>query len=153
MSQEFSEIGGTEREEIKEFWEREFGVSSSYLDGYGFYKIGENKVWLFDGEFDGDLSHEALGLPFLRINQEHPKPTSVALQYLNDRVSKNIVELDKTDARNFVGGETVEREFDVESLGYVAVRYRDDVLGCGLYFPGELRSQIPKSMRINDLLI
>ncbi|MFB6284028.1 MAG: hypothetical protein ABEK59_08885 [Halobacteria archaeon] len=141
------------RNEILEFWSWEFGVPENFLGEYGFYKIGENKAWMFDGEFDDEPVNEALGLPFLRINQEHPKPTSVALQYLGDHVSNNRIKLDQQETRRFVNGETVEQEFEVESLGYVAVSFDGNILGCGLYFPGELRSQIPKSMRVDGLLI
>jgi len=51
-----------------------------------------------------------------------------------------------------VQGETVEREFGVEDLGYVIARHDGRVIGCGLYFPGELRSQIPKGRRVGLVL-
>lgn len=144
---EFTRIDEDTRREVLEFWERKFGVPPDTFDDYRFFMKGRNKVWI-SGTEHLDLTLEAIGLPFLRVNQEHPKPTTDALQRFGEHVSKNAVDVTAEEARTFVSGETVEREYDVD-LGYVAVRYDGDVLGCGLYFPGELRSQVPKGRRVD----
>ncbi|MDY6779226.1 MAG: hypothetical protein SV760_01490 [Halobacteria archaeon] len=147
--QEFDRLGQEERRDVVGFWRTKFGVPSGTFDGYDLYKKGESKVWITTESADVDeLNYESAGLPFLRVNQEHPKPTTDALQRFGGEATKNVVSLGDDEARRFVSGETVEREFDVDSLGYVVVKYDGDVLGCGLYFPGELRSQIPKGRRV-----
>ncbi|MDY6775437.1 MAG: hypothetical protein SV253_05090 [Halobacteria archaeon] len=147
MTQEFTQ--DVDPDEVLGFWDEKFGVTREVFDGYDLYMKGESKVWITSAETLDGLEYESVGLPFLRVNQEHPKPTTDALQVFGEYATKNTVDLDADDARRFVEGETVEKEFDVDSLGYVIVKYDDEVLGCGLYFPGELRSQMPKGRRVS----
>lgn len=149
---EFTHVNDEERDEILGFWKEKFGVEREVFADYEVYKKGKNKAWITD--YEGPLSdndeydYESVGLPFLRVNQEHPKPTTDALQVFGEHATKNVIELEKEDARKFVSGENVAKEFDVDDIGYVIVAYDDEVLGCGLYFPGELKSQIPKGRRV-----
>ncbi|MCX2818129.1 hypothetical protein EGH25_02005 [Haladaptatus sp. F3-133] len=149
------------REPVVGFWEDEFGVPPGTFDGYRFYKKGARKVWAVsrgtverlggDGTLDA-LDYESVGLPLIRVGGEHDKPTTDALQRFGDEATRKVIDVDADTARAFVNGETVERGYDVEDLGYVVVRYEGRVLGCGLYFPGELRSQVPKGRRV-DLIV
>jgi hypothetical protein len=155
------EIQKVERKPIVRFWHEKFGVPPETFDDYAFYKKGSKKVWsvrreaveLLDGNETIDaFDYESVGLPFLRVGGEHDKPTTDALQRFGDHARHNTVDLKTEEARIFVRGETIERDFDVEDLGYVIARYEGEVLGCGLYFPGELRSQVPKGRRVEVLL-
>ncbi|MDZ7689414.1 MAG: hypothetical protein U5J64_12025 [Halobacteriales archaeon] len=153
-----------ERGRVVGFWREKFGVPSETFDGYVFYKKGAKKVWAVRhetvGALEGDaadetetldtLDYESVGLPLMRVGGEHDKPTTDALQLFGDSVTKNAVELDAEDARDFVRGEDIDIEFgeDEVDLGYVVVKHDRRVLGCGLYFPGELRSQVPKGRRV-----
>ncbi|MDY6764094.1 MAG: hypothetical protein SV377_00130 [Halobacteria archaeon] len=148
MTKEFTPVDDETRDEVVGFWEEKFGVDPDVFESYDFYKKGKRRVWITSSEFPDGYEYEAMGLPFLRVRQEHPKPTTNALQLFGEHATKNIIELNAEDARDFVSGETVEKEFDVEDLGYVIVEYDGEVLGCGLYFPGELRSQIPKGRQV-----
>ncbi|MFW5983988.1 MAG: DUF7122 family protein [Halobacteria archaeon] len=154
-------IDAVNRERVVGFWRDEFGVPPETFDGYRFYKKGARKVWAVssetaarlgddssdDGSLDA-LDHESVGLPLMRVGGEHDKPTTDALQRFGDAATRKVVDVDLDAARGFVRGETVEREYDVEDLGYVVVRHDGRTLGCGLYFPGELRSQVPKGRRV-----
>lgn len=154
-------IERVERGRVVGFWREKFGVPPETFDEYAFYRKGAKKVWAVRREtvdaLEGDeaetldnLDYESVGLPLMRVGGEHDKPTTDALQFFGDAVTKNAVELDAEDARAFVRGEDIEIEFgeDVVELGYVVVKHDGRVLGCGLYFPGELRSQIPKGRRV-----
>ena len=144
-----------DREPPLAFWEEEFGVPPAVFEGFDVYALGASKVWIVDAAVpvDGPPERETVGLPFLRVNQEHWKPTTAALQRFGDQVSRNVVDLDADQARRFVAGDTVEATYpELPSLGYVAARYDGEVLGCGLYFPGELRSQIPKGRQVDLVL-
>lgn len=163
------EIQRVDREPVVGFWRDKFGVPPETFDGYVFYKKGAKKVWAVRretaealGEEDSDripdtldtLNYESVGLPFLRVGGEHDKPTTDALQLFGDAVTRNSVELDADDARAFVRGETVDVEYgeDEVDLGYLVVKHDGQVLGCSLYFPGELRSQVPKGRRVDLVL-
>lgn len=157
-------IERVERDRVVGFWREKFGVPQETFDGYVFYKKGAKKVWAVKRETVGalvgedadeaetleTLDYESVGLPLMRIGGEHDKPTTDALQRFGDAVTRNDVSLGAEGARAFVRGETVDIEFgeDEVDLGYVVVKHDGRVLGCGLYFPGELRSQIPKGRRV-----
>lgn len=154
-------IERVERDRVVGFWREKFGVPQETFDEYIFYKKGAKKVWAVRreavGAVEGDeaetpetLDYESVGLPLMRIGGEHDKPTTDALQLFGDAVTKNSVEVDAGDARAFVRGEDIDIEFgeDMVDLGYVVVKHDGHVLGCGLYFPGELRSQVPKGRRV-----
>lgn len=158
------EIEGAEREPVLEFWREEFGVPTDAFDGYAFYEKG-GRIWAvrsgtveaLGGEKNLDaLEYESVGLPLLRVGGEHDKPTTDALQRFGGEATRNVAELDGEEAKEFVRGETVETEFDEEEdevdLGYVIAKHDGRVLGCGLYFPGELRSQVPKGRRVELVL-
>ena len=154
-------IEKVDRDRVVGFWEAEFGVPAETFDGYRFYKKGEKKIWAVSEEtaesLGGDevldaVEYETVGLPLMRVGGEHDKPTTDALQRFGDSATRKTADVDADGARAFVRGETVEREYDVEDLGYVVVRYKGEVLGCGLYFPGELRSQVPKGRRVELVL-
>ena len=143
-----------DREEVLGFWREKFGVPAEAFEGFDLYVKGESKVWIADAdaEFGVHADHETVGLPFLRIGDEHPKPTGDALQRFGGHVTENVVEVTEEQARTFVAGDTVEMETHEVDLGYVAVSFDGRVLGCGLYFPGELRSQVPKGRRCELVL-
>lgn len=143
-----------DREEVLGFWRDKFGVSPETFDEFDLYVKGESKVWIADSdaEFGAHVDQETLGMPFLRIGDEHPKPTGDALQRFGSHVTENVVDVAEEQARTFVAGDTVEMETREVDLGYVAVRFDGRVLGCGLYFPGELRSQVPKGRRCELVL-
>lgn len=159
------EIESVEREPVVEFWREEFGVPPETFDGYEFYSKGAKRVWavrrdavdaLGGDENLGAIDYESVGLPLMRVGGEHDKPTTDALQRFGGDATRNVAELDAEEAREFVHGETVETEFDEEEdgvdLGYVVAKHDGHVLGCGLYFPGELRSQVPKGRRVDLVL-
>jgi len=157
-------IESVERDRVVDFWHKKFGVPPGTFDGYVFYKKGAKKVWAVrretvdalvgedpdEAETLESLDYESVGLPLTRVGGNHDKPTTDALQRFGDSVTRNDVTLGAEDARAFVRGKTVDIEFgeDEVDLGYVVVKHEGEVLGCGLYFPGELRSQIPKGRRV-----
>ncbi len=154
MFNRIADVDGHSRETVLEFWRRKFGVPVELFDGYELYMKGRSKVWIADSDadFPDSADYEAVGLPFLRVGDEHPKPTGDALQRFGEHATENVLDVGEEQARTFVSGDTVEMETREVDLGYVIVRFTGRVLGCGLYFPGELRSQVPKGRRC-DLLM
>lgn len=62
---------------------------------------------------------------------------------------KNIVELDYKKMTNWVRGEDVKRE---GGDGYVIVKYKNDVIGCGRIVKNNLRNMVPKERRLKELV-
>lgn len=93
----------------------------------------------------------ATGIRLLRstgMTHSPYKPTTYGLQVLADHVSRSIVELSREELEAVV--------FDRERIGcdadqgYVALRFRDSIIGCGRVTRKGLETQIPKG-RAQDL--
>ena len=118
------------------------------LGGLQFLVRGRN-VWAvadLDGLQNALASHkvEAAGLPFLRRQKRMWKPTTAAMLFLDDTITKNAVNLTDDQLHPFLRGETLPGPFVVEP-GYVAARYEEKMLGCALYGKAGLKSQLPRA--------
>lgn len=141
-------VSQTERQAILEYWSGRFGVPSTALEGLRFLIRGKN-VWAIGDLTDvektlASLKVEAAGLPLLRKRGGAWKPTTTSLLLLGDAVVKNVIELTEANLDSFLRGETVPGPFPVE-VGYVAVRYKGEMLGCGLHGKAGLKSQLPRA--------
>ena len=81
------------------------------------------------------------GVPLLRL-LERWKPTTVGLQVFGDLATKNVVTLEDETLDLFLKDGTIRKNFSAE-FGYVIVKWKNGVLGCGLYGKEGLKSQIP----------
>ncbi|MWG35620.1 DUF7122 family protein [Halomarina oriensis] len=144
-------VGGRpSREAVVDFWADRFGVPRETFDGYTFWEKGSGKLWAYAGDAPDGIDVEALGMVFLRVRQDHWKPTTDAVQRFAGRATENVVHLDDEQARRFVAGEDQELEWDGD-WGYLVVSHdvagAAEPIGVGLYLHGELRSQVPKGRR------
>ncbi len=141
-------VNQAERERIFEYWGGRFGVPSPALAELRFLVRGRN-VWGvadLNGLEDalGSLKVEAAGLPFLRRQKHMWKPTTAALLFLGDVITKNVVHLTEEQLQPFLRGEMLPGPFVVDG-GYVAVRCEEKMLGCALYGKAGLKSQLPRA--------
>lgn len=141
-------VNQAEREQIFEYWGGRFSVPSPALAELRFLVRGRN-VWAvadLDGLEDalGSLKVEAAGLPFLRRQKHMWKPTTAALLFLGDVITKNVVHLTEEQLQPFLRGEMIPGPFVVDG-GYVAVRCEEKMLGCALYGKAGLKSQLPRA--------
>jgi len=129
-----------------------FGISKRIFSDYSFIVRGE-KIWIaFKDVLEKDLEGlniEAIGLLFGRYfeKQKRFKPTTNALQIFGRYATKNIVELDEKEKDMYIKGYDLEKKLNLEE-GYVIVKFKNDVLGCGLYREGKIKNQIPKARKI-----
>jgi len=158
-----------DRDEAISYWVSRFGVPEEAFDEYSFYMKGKRKAWAvprsvveaLEGDPDehelDSLDYETVGLPFVRLSGEFPKPTTDALQRFGGEATRNVVELNDKEAQSFAAGEDTEGTFGTER-GYVIARHigTEAVIGCGLYIDDEgkevLRSLVPKGRRV-ELLV
>ena len=132
------------------WWNRTYGIPEHVFLGYNFYMSGKSKIWILR-KFDDlpKLPFECLGMVIMkRIKPGVWKPTTNAIQIFGKYATKNFIELNKEEAKAFMAGEVIRREFNVKKNGYVIVKFNGIPLGCGLYVNGILYSQIPKNRRI-----
>ena len=98
------------------------------------------------------LRIEAKGLLFGRYfeKQKRFKPTTNILQIFGIYANRNVVEISKEEKRRYIKGFDLEKELEIDE-GYVILKFREDILGCGLYRGKRIKNQIPKARVINYL--
>lgn len=142
--------GRPTRHQVLAWWDERFGIAPEVFAGYTFWEKGAGKLWVFAGDAPSPTAVEALGLTFLRVRQEHWKPTTDAVQRFGSHATKNAIELEDEAARTFIAGEDQKLAWDGD-WGYLIVNHAiaggTEPIGVGLYLHGELRSQIPKGRR------
>ena len=132
---------------IYEQFVRRFGFPEGLLRTYA---LVEHKEDVFittpeAGKFEG-VKPVRKGIRLARILPHGIKPTTNAMQLLGIQATRNVLDLDLFQAREFVQGTPIELTAPVEE-GFVIVRHDGFILGVGLYRPGSLRSQVPLSRR------
>jgi len=142
--------GRPSREAVLEFWADRFGVPRETFADHTFWEKGSGKLWAYAGDAPDPIDVEALGMVFMRVRQDHWKPTTDAVQRFAGAATSNVVHLDDERARRFVAGENQELDWDGD-WGYLVVSHdlagETEPIGVGLYLHGELRSQVPKGRR------
>lgn len=144
--------GRPTRRAVTEFFERRYGIHRSVFADHSFWEKGAGRIWAFAGDVDSPQRVETLGLPVLRVRQEHWKPTTVGAQRFGGAASENVIVLDPGAAATFYRGGDQVVAWDGD-WGYLFVAHelagREPVIGVGLYVRGELRSMVPKGRRRN----
>lgn len=145
--------GRATREEVLDWWDERFEISSELFENHSFWEKGAGKIWIFYGDVPSPTEIEGLGMTFLRTRQEHWKPTTNAVQRFGCEAERNVIELDSEAAMNFVRGEDQKLDWDGD-WGYLIASHEiageREPLGVGLYLHGELRSVVPKGRRRED---
>ena len=89
------------------------------------------------------LQVQSVGLPVLRIIRHHLKPTTAALQHFGSQATCHVLDLSDLQVVALLHEREQPLHLDIQP-GYVILRHAGHILGCGLYTPGRLRSQLPQ---------
>jgi len=143
-------VSEEEREEVLKYLEERFGIEKTHFDNYEILR-GVSNFWLFPKtpylEKIKSLQVQTVGLLFLRKVSIYLKPTSVFLQRFGHLAKKNILVLPDDVISALKEKNKVEINLDLEP-GYVILKDKYWILGCGLYLPGKLFSYLePKVLK------
>lgn len=125
-----------------------FGINPSVFSSYQLWVKGKDKIWLGEKQCQPPPQTlvQTLGIPLMRVGY---KPTTAALQRFGSDIAYNVIKLEDWErVQWFLQGKSQAITSPVTASGYVHVRYQKYELGCGLYKDGILRSQIPKTLRL-----
>lgn len=89
------------------------------------------------------LKVQSIGLPVLRIIRHHLKPTTAALQRFGSQATRHVLDLSDLQVVALLHAREQPLQLDIPP-GYVILRHAGHILGCALYTPGRLRSQLPQ---------
>lgn len=119
-------------------------MQKDYWGGFDVYEKG-GSLWVVSKDMEMEEGFTVAGIRALRRLDAGFKPTTYMLQFLGRKLRKNIISLDEQKFKRIVLKR--KRSERVPSLpsGYVALMYRNKIIGCGLVTPKGLESQIPKT--------
>ncbi|MBW2979833.1 hypothetical protein KY360_00270 [Candidatus Woesearchaeota archaeon] len=118
---------------------------------YVFLINQKNKVFLANRElFDVDLKKlrvNSLGLYFgEQVNEKEFRLSIEGSQLIGPKATKNVVELDDSEARLWLKGEDIEKEVDCN--GFVIIKNSDDYMGSGKIKDNKILNYVPKTRRL-----
>lgn len=134
-----------QRSRVLGYFETRFGIPLTAFAGHHLCERRKTYVLLpvaaCLAEF-ASLKVHHVGLPVLRKIRQHLKPTTAALQRFGSQATRHLLDLAPAQVAELL--RAAELPLDVDLCpGYVVLRHAGHILGCGLYTPGRLRSQIP----------
>jgi len=139
------------RADIIKIIERKFGIPRKCFKDFSFIVRAE-KIWMVSKSVNekdlNNLKIEAIGMLFGRYfeNEKRFKPTTNALQIFGKFAKKNIINITDEELKKYLSGFDINKKADVEN-GFVIIKHREDIIGCGLYKDGVIKNQIPKHKR------
>jgi NOL1/NOP2/fmu family ribosome biogenesis protein len=136
----------TEKREILNYFKEHFGIPERTFHGFRLL-IEKKTVWVVSDipgleEILDKLKIETAGVPLLRLGSFW-KPTTAGLQLFSQEASRNTIELDDHSLKAFLNQAILEGPLPLEP-GYAILRWKGNVLGCGIYGRSGLRCQIPE---------
>jgi len=110
----------------------------------------EGKIFLLSNEY-AKLETQGLrinnrGLYFGKREREGIRLSLEGAQVIHPK--KNIVELNKHQAQQWMMGEDIPME---GNLGFVVLKLEKDILGCGMLKNNILRNMVPKERRLHSI--
>jgi hypothetical protein len=134
-----------QRSTVLGYFEERFGIPLTTFAAYRLLERHKIYVLMHDSPHLAALASlkvHSLGLPLLRKMRQALKPTTVALQRFGHQATRHRLELLPAQRLQLV--QEGELSLHLEwSPGYIMLLCEGHILGCGLYTPGRLRSQIP----------
>ena len=133
----------------------QFGIEKiKFLNQYIILKNNKKKLFLStksEKNYKINIPKmEKVGLYFGRINKDETIRLSLeGSQIIDEFATKNIMQLDHNQAENWLKG----FDFDIPKVddGYYILKYKEDVLGCGLIKINKLYNFLPKNRRLKVL--
>jgi 16S rRNA (cytosine1407-C5)-methyltransferase len=77
---------------------------------------------------------------------------TLAAQALQKHITKNIVDLNKEQLKNYLSGGTIRSMTDIEPKGRKVVSYNCDMIGGAIATKDGLKSQFPRALRTAEIL-
>ncbi|MDA3836601.1 MAG: hypothetical protein PF542_03180 [Nanoarchaeota archaeon] len=144
-------LEGKELKKFKEQLEEQFGITE--IPGK-VIKRGKEKVFLFTGDFTEkemktlgyEVFVERAGTYIAKDMEDAFRLSIEGSQIFKNQITKNIVELNEEEMDTWMHGSEVLKKTGLK--GYVVMKYKNDMLGCGKASEQKITNFIPKSRRL-----
>lgn len=141
-----------QRTEVLDYFDTRFGIPLSTFAAYRLLERSKVYVLLRDSphlDTLGGLKVQNVGLPVLRKIRRHLKPTTAVLQCFGAHATRHRIELATPQIAQLLREYKLQLHTDWEP-GYVVLCHAREVVGCGVYTPGWLHSQIPQRLSMQQ---
>lgn len=126
-----------------------FGIKELDLN-HDFIRNSEDKIFMVSKQISNfdikNLRINSLGMYFCKIEKNGIRLSVEGSQKVGNLASKNVVELDKAQIKEWLIGNPVP--YDRKENGFVIVRHENDFFGAGLLKDGTLINYFPKTRRL-----
>ena len=144
-----------QRDEILAYFTDRFGIARTAFRGLRLLERQKLFVLLRESvhlSALAGLNVQGVGLPVLRKMPRHLKPTTAALQRFGHDAVRNTLSLSDNQLQTLLLARELPWQATLQP-GYVVLVWEGHVVGCGLYTPGRLRSQIPRRLSAHLRLV
>ncbi len=143
----------SEKREIEKQLENQFGIQK--IPGMLMQK-GKERLFLFAGNLDSkDIKKleeiiiiERIGIYFAKIVGEEIRLSIEGTQIIRDQIKKNIFELEEENLNLWMSGQDLLLK--TGKKGFLAIKYKEDFLGCGKASEEKIGNFIPKNRRLKE---
>jgi NOL1/NOP2/fmu family ribosome biogenesis protein len=139
---------GRESRDFLEKVEKQWGAAPE-LD-FAFLQTQKEKIYMISkslGEIDASkLRIDTLGLYFAELKHNELRLSIEGSQLVGPSATKNVVELDKDEFEQWLKGNDVVKQADVE--GFVLIKHGNYFAGTGKYRDGVILNFVPKARRL-----
>ena len=131
-----------------EYCEKRFGINKDIFSGYQLYEGSKNKIYLAKELVELRFNPESSGLCIFRLDKT-PKPTTNFLQLFGSKISKNYLDIDHINLLEYCKGNDIKVDKELHNLkpGFIAIRFKNIVIGCAHWNEKSMKNQLPKSRR------
>lgn len=132
-----------------EFLKNRFGIEN--LDE-NFALIDRGDIWITSKEalkIKENLKFNRIGIRLIRVFKNNFKLTTSGSQIVGYLAKKNVLVLeDEKLALSYIKGDDIYGNFENLQRGQVIIKFKNDILGVGLYDGEKIKNQIPIPKRI-----
>ncbi len=140
-----------EKKQIREKLNEQFGVIE--IPGI-LLKRGEDKIFLFQGEFDrkqlleleNNVPVERTGIYFAKEQNGEVRLSIEGVYILREQLTKSIFQLDEKQAEEWMLGQ--ELPIATGRHNFLIMKHKDYFLGCGKASENKIGNFIPKNRRL-----
>ena len=144
-------IEGKELEEFKDKLNAQFGITE--IPGK-VIKRGKERIFLFTGDINEKNLRtlefktfvERAGTYVAKEIDGEYRLSIEGSQIFKTQITKNIVEVNKEEMENWMHGSEILKKTGIK--GFVIIKYKNDMLGCGKASEEKITNFIPKSRRL-----
>ena len=138
------------KKKIQQKLEEQFGITNI---PYLLLQFGKEKFRAYSGNLSGEelnvldaaLRIENIGLYFAKEQKDGIRLTFDGIQLFKDQITKNIINLDDKQAKQWLSGQDLDIQAD---NAFKILKYNNEFIGCGKSTGERITNFVPKERRI-----